>query len=59
MTTFLNFQFSKVQVKSESLVAQSRSTLCDPWTTAVRLLWPWEFPGKNTGMSGHVLLIST
>ena len=25
-----------------------------PWTT--RLLCPWDFPGKNTGVSSHFLL---
>ena len=27
-----------------------------PWTVAVRLLCPWGFPGKNTGVDCHGLL---
>ena len=27
-----------------------------PWTVAHRLLGPWDFPSKNTGMSCHFLL---
>ena len=27
-----------------------------PWTVASRLLCPWDFPGKNTGMGCHALL---
>ena len=26
------------------------------WTVATRLLCPWDFPGKNTGMGCHFLL---
>ena len=26
------------------------------WTVATRLLCPWDFPGKNTGVSSHLLL---
>ena len=26
------------------------------WTVAVRLLCPWDFPGKNTGVGCHLLL---
>ena len=40
--------------------AQSCLTLCDPqglWLT--RLLCPWDFPGKNTGVGCHFLLQST
>ena len=32
--------------------AQSCPALCDP----VRLLYPWDFPVKNTGMSFHSFL---
>ena len=28
----------------------------NPWTVAYRLLRPWDFPGKNTGVSCHFLL---
>ena len=38
------------------LVAQSCSTLCDPWTVASRFLTAWDSPGKNVGMCFHVLL---
>ena len=27
-----------------------------PWTVALRLLCPWHFPGKNTGVGCHFLL---
>ena len=27
-----------------------------PWTVATRLLYPWEFLGKNTGVGCHLLL---
>ena len=27
-----------------------------PWTVAHRLLVPWDFPGKNTGIGCHTLL---
>ena len=27
-----------------------------PWTVAHRLLCPWDFPGKNTGVCCHFLL---
>ena len=27
-----------------------------PWTEAARLLCPWNFPGKNTGVGCHFLL---
>ena len=36
------------------LVTQSCSTLCVP----TRLLCPWDFPCKNTGMSCHVISFS-
>ena len=32
------------------LVPQSCLTLVIPWTVAARLLCPWDFPGKNTGV---------
>ena len=40
--------------KSESEVAQSCPTLCDPMDCS--LLHPWDFPGKNTGVDCHFLL---
>ena len=27
-----------------------------PWTQSARLICPWDFPGKNTGMGCHFLL---
>ena len=27
-----------------------------PWITPTRFLHPWDFPGKSTGVGGHVLL---
>ena len=27
-----------------------------PWTVAHRLLGPWDFPGRNTGIGCHTLL---
>ena len=38
--------------KAKVLVAQSCPTLCSP----ARLLCPWDFPGKNTGVGCHSLL---
>ena len=42
------------KVKSESEVAQSCLTLCDPMDCS--LLCPWDFPGKSTGVGCHCLL---
>ena len=39
-----------------SEVAQSRPTLCSPWTVASRVLRPWDFPGKSTGVGCHFVL---
>jgi len=36
-------------------VTPSCPTLCDP-IEPTRLLCPWNFPGKNTGVSCHLLL---
>ena len=41
----------KVKVKSLSRVRPSAT----PWTAAVRLLHPWDFPGKSTGVGCHCL----
>ena len=43
-------------VHAESL--QSCPTLCNPMDCSppVRLLCPWDSPGKNTGVGGHSLL---
>ena len=31
-------------------------SLATPWTVATRLLCPWDFPGKTTGLGCHSLL---
>ena len=36
--------------------AQSYLSLCNPWTEPARLLSPWDFPGKNTGVGCRFLL---
>ena len=47
----------KVKSKSESEVAQSCPTLCDPnGLQPTRLLCPWDFPGKSTGVGCHCLV---
>ena len=39
------------------MCAQSCPTLCDPHgLQPTRLLCPWNFPGKNTGVGSHSLL---
>jgi len=43
--------------KRESEVAQSCPTLCNPMDT--RLLRPWDFLGKSTGVGCHFLLQGT
>ena len=42
----------KVKAKSLSRVW----LLTTPWTAATRLLHPWDFPGKSTGVGYHRLL---
>ena len=37
-------------------VDQSCLTLCDPMEVVHSLLWPWNFPGKNSGIGCHFLL---
>ena len=41
------------------LVAKSCPTTAPPWTAAARLLYPWDSPGKNTGVGCHFLLQGT
>ena len=36
--------------------AKSRLTLCDSMDWPTRLLCPWDFPGKDTGVECHFLL---
>ena len=50
----LPFPSPCIKVKSESEVAQSCLTLCDPMDCS--LLCPWDFPGKSTGVGCHCLL---
>ena len=38
------------------LVAKSCLTLATPWIVAMRLLCPWDFPGKDTGVGCYFLL---
>ena len=47
-----------MKVESESEVAQSCPTLRDPMDCMrpTRLLHPWDFPGKRTGVGCHHLL---
>ena len=45
-----------IQGKVEVLVALSCPTLCDHGLQSTRILWPWDFPGKNTGVGSHSLL---
>ena len=46
-----------MKVKSKSEVAQSCLTLSDPMGySPTRLLCPWDFPGKSTGVGCHCLL---
>ena len=46
-----------LKAESESEVTQLCPTLCDPMDT--RLLHPWDFLGKSTGVGCHFLLQST
>ena len=46
----------KVKSESESEVAQSCLTLCDPWTVAYQATPSLGFSSKNTGMGYHFLL---
>ena len=46
-----------MKVRSEREVAQSCPTLRDPHgPQPTRLLCPWDFPGKSTGVGCHRLL---
>ena len=40
------------EVKSLSCI----QLFATPWTVAYRLLRPWDFPGKKTGVGCHFLL---
>ena len=45
-----------LKFKCGGLVAKSCPTLVTPWTVARRVLWPCNFPGKNTVLNCHFLL---
>ena len=49
------FEITSLESESESEVAQSCPTLCDPMD-CTRLLRPWDSQGKNTGVGCHFLL---
>ena len=38
------------------LCAQSCLTLCDPMDCSLQGSYPWNFPGKNTGVGCHFFL---
>ena len=48
----------RLKTYSYYLVAKSCQTLLQPphGLQSTRLLWPWDFPGKNTGTGCHFLL---
>ena len=50
--SFSNAWKWKVKVKSLSRVL----LFATPWTVPTRLLHPWDFPGKSTGVGCHCLL---
>ena len=51
------FLLQCMKVKSESEVAQSCPTSRPHGLQPSRLLRPWDFPGKSTGVGGHCLLL--
>ena len=55
MISFWACYFFK-QYLCESEVAQSCPTLCDPMDCSLRLLHPWDFPGKSARVDCHFLL---
>jgi len=54
-TVALILHIGKKERKKQSEVAQSCASLCDPveWVSPTRLLRPWDFPGKSTGVGCH------
>ena len=52
--SFSNARKWKGKVKSLSRVR----LLATPWTQPTRLLRPWDFPGKSTGVGCHYLLLN-
>ena len=57
LTTGLPEKSFKSQSQSQSEVAQSCPTLCDPMDT--RFLRPWDFLGKSSAVGCHFLLQGT
>ena len=53
-----HFLLQCMKVKSESEVAQSCPTQRPHGLQPTRLLRPWDFPGKGTGVGCHCLLCS-
>ena len=53
----LPFPSPMMKVKSESEAAQSCPTHSDPRDCRTRLLRPWDFPGKSTGVGCHCLFL--
>ena len=53
--SFSNAGEWKVKVKLLSRVRLFKT----PWTTATRLLHPWDFPGKSTGVGCHCYVRTT
>ena len=51
-----HFLLQCIKVKSESEVAQSRSTLSDPMDSAYQVPLSMDFPGKSTAVGCHCLL---
>ena len=39
-----------------AVCAKSCPTLCNPVAYSMRFLFPWDFPGENTGVRCHALL---
>ena len=58
---FITFIFDKTKKETIiNIILFSRKVVSDsfvtPWTVPARLLCPWDFPSKNTGMGCHFLL---
>ena len=52
-----HFLLQCMKVESESEVAQSCPTFCNPMDCSLtRLFCPWDFSGKSTGVGCHCLL---
>ena len=56
MIDLIPWQSKILKVKAKSL--SPVRLLATPWTAAYRLLRPWDFPGKSTGLGCHCLLRS-